>query len=202
MDARREGKPAPIKNPTTVERTSDASRSLRERSIARARLVFEAWTKPSCSGVGGAEVDGHVLAFLRDGCSRRGQVPFVFEPIGRRLRHLQRSHTALVPLWTNEEGGEGPVTTVTFAEQGGKTLVVLHEPTLEGSSMLPAPGRWIDGEMFVQLDERLSHPGRERRGDASSEGYEGSSRRSALDVELNIGSPSRRPPSGHLHRRR
>jgi len=31
-------------------------------------------------------------------------------------------------VWTNEEGGEGgPVTTVTFEEKRGKTLLVLHE---------------------------------------------------------------------------
>ena len=35
-------------------------------------------------------------------------------------------HSRLV--WTNEEGGEGgPVTTVTFEERGGKTLLVMHE---------------------------------------------------------------------------
>jgi uncharacterized protein YndB with AHSA1/START domain len=35
-------------------------------------------------------------------------------------------HSRLV--WTNEEGGEGgPVTTVTFEEKGGKTLLVMHE---------------------------------------------------------------------------
>ena len=34
-------------------------------------------------------------------------------------------HSRLV--WTNEEGGEGAVTTVTFEEKGGKTLVVMHE---------------------------------------------------------------------------
>ena len=34
-------------------------------------------------------------------------------------------HSRLV--WTNEESDEGPVTTVTFAEKGGKTLLVMHE---------------------------------------------------------------------------
>ena len=35
-------------------------------------------------------------------------------------------HSRLV--WTNEEGDDGgQVTTVTFEEQGGKTLLVIHE---------------------------------------------------------------------------
>jgi hypothetical protein len=35
-------------------------------------------------------------------------------------------HSRLV--WTNEESGaDGPVTTVTLEEKGGKTLLVLHE---------------------------------------------------------------------------
>lgn len=30
-------------------------------------------------------------------------------------------------VWTNEEGGDGAVTTVTFEDQGGKTLLTFHE---------------------------------------------------------------------------
>ena len=59
--------------------------------------------------------------------------------------------------WTNEEGGEGgSVTTVTFEEKGGKTLVVLHEryPSKEA---LDAAGGAADAmyETFDQLDELL-----------------------------------------------
>jgi uncharacterized protein YndB with AHSA1/START domain len=59
--------------------------------------------------------------------------------------------------WTNEEGGEGAsVTTVTFEEKGGKTLVVLREkyPSKEA---LDAAGGASDAmvETFDQLDELL-----------------------------------------------
>ena len=49
-------------------------------------------------------------------------------------------HSRLV--WTNEESDEGSVTTVTFAEKGGKTLLVMHElyPRRKLSTP-PAPGR-------------------------------------------------------------
>jgi hypothetical protein len=30
-------------------------------------------------------------------------------------------------VWTNDESDDGAVTTVTFEEKGGKTLLVMHE---------------------------------------------------------------------------
>jgi len=61
-------------------------------------------------------------------------------------------------VWTNDEGEEGAITTVTFEDQGGRTLVTFHElyPTtealeeaLEGSAAgLP--------EQLDQLDDLLS----------------------------------------------
>ena len=64
-------------------------------------------------------------------------------------------HSRLV--WTNEEGGEdGSVTTVTFKEEGGKTLVVLTElyPSKEALDAAIASGS-TSGDMnetFEQLD--------------------------------------------------
>lgn len=70
-------------------------------------------------------------------------------------------------VWTNDEGDEGgAVTTVSFEEKGGKTLVVLHDlyPSKEaldaaiasGSTGWPAPTDQ-DGksETYEQLDELL-----------------------------------------------
>ncbi|MEP6620914.1 MAG: SRPBCC domain-containing protein, partial [bacterium] len=60
--------------------------------------------------------------------------------------------------WTNEEGGEGgAVTTVTFEEEGGKTLVVLHEsyPSKEALDAAGAGASDAMGEQFDQLDELL-----------------------------------------------
>src|SRR6185503_16440146 len=61
-------------------------------------------------------------------------------------------------VWTNEEGGEdGAVTTVTFEEQGGKTLVVLTDlyPSKEALDAAIASGS-TSGDMnetFEQLEE-------------------------------------------------
>jgi uncharacterized protein YndB with AHSA1/START domain len=57
----------------------------------------------------------------------------------------------------NEEGADGAVTTVTFEDKGGKTLLVLHEryPSKEA---LDASIEGMEGGMpkqFAQLDELL-----------------------------------------------
>ena len=62
-------------------------------------------------------------------------------------------------VWTNDEGDEdGPVTTVTFEERGGETLVVIHElyPSKKALDDAMASGSisW-SGEQFEQLDELL-----------------------------------------------
>ena len=60
--------------------------------------------------------------------------------------------------WTNEEGGEdGPVTTVTFEEKGGKTLLVLHDlyPSKEALDAAATGAADAMGETFQQLDELL-----------------------------------------------
>lgn len=64
-------------------------------------------------------------------------------------------HSRLV--WTNEESDGGSVTTVTFAEQGGKTLVVMRELYLSKEALDAAGTGAADamGETFDQLDELL-----------------------------------------------
>jgi uncharacterized protein YndB with AHSA1/START domain len=66
-------------------------------------------------------------------------------------------HSRLV--WTNDESDDGAVTTVTFEEQGGKTLLVMHElyPSKEALDGAIA-GMGMEGgmhETFEQLDELL-----------------------------------------------
>jgi uncharacterized protein YndB with AHSA1/START domain len=60
--------------------------------------------------------------------------------------------------WTNEEGGEdGSVTTVTFEETGGRTLVVLREryPSKEALDAAGTGAADAMVETFDQLDELL-----------------------------------------------
>ena len=63
-------------------------------------------------------------------------------------------------VWTNEEGGEGgAVTTVTFKEHGGETLVTMHDlyPSKEALDGAIESGSTCGfGESFAQLDEVLA----------------------------------------------
>jgi len=162
MDARTENKPAPVKNRTTLDRKSERELVLTRTINGPARLVFEAWTKaelfkrwwvPKSMGVTllSCEMDvrvggGYRLVF---GSDPENSTAF----FGRYLEVVP--HSRLV--WTNDEAGEaGQITTVTFEEKAGKTLVVMHELHPSKEALDAALGSY-DGmsETFEQLDELL-----------------------------------------------
>jgi uncharacterized protein YndB with AHSA1/START domain len=163
MDARRDGKPAPLKNRTSVERKSDRELVVRRTFNGPARIVFEAWTKPelfkrwwvpeSCGmTLLSCEMDVRVggkyrLVFASD-------APSPMEFFGRYIEVAPHSRLA----WTNEESDDGAATTLIFEEKGGETLLVLHElyPSKEALDGALASGS-PDGmpEQFAQLDELL-----------------------------------------------
>ncbi len=61
-------------------------------------------------------------------------------------------------IWTNEEGGaDGSVTTVTFEEKEGKTLLVMSElyPSKEACDAAGTGAADAMDETFTQLDELL-----------------------------------------------
>jgi uncharacterized protein YndB with AHSA1/START domain len=64
-------------------------------------------------------------------------------------------------VWTNDEGEEGAVTTVTFDEQDGKTLVVFSElyPSKEALDEAFTGMDEVMPEQFEQLDELLQSVG-------------------------------------------
>jgi uncharacterized protein YndB with AHSA1/START domain len=64
-------------------------------------------------------------------------------------------HSRLV--WTNDESDDGAVTTVTFEEKDGKTLLVMHElhPSKEALDDAIAGMEGAMPEAFAQLDELL-----------------------------------------------
>ena len=64
-------------------------------------------------------------------------------------------HSRLV--WTNDESNDGAVTTVTFEEKDGKSLLVMHE-TYPSKEALEATLAGMENgmpETFAQLDELL-----------------------------------------------
>jgi len=160
MDARRESEPTPMKNRTTVERKSERELVVTRTFNGPARIVFEAWTKPELFKRWWAPKSmGMSLLSCEMDVRVGGKYRLEFEPDAMAFfgTYLEVTpHSRLV--WTNEEGGEGgPVTTVTFEEKGGKTLLVLHE-LYPSKAALDAAGTGAADAMvetFAQLDELL-----------------------------------------------
>ena len=159
MDARRD-EPAPMKNGTTVQRKSGRELVVTRTINGPARIVFEAWTKPALFKRWWAPKSmGMSLLSCEMDVRVGGKYRLEFEPDGMAFfgTYLEVTpHSRLV--WTNEEGGEGgPVTTVTFEEKGGKTLLVLHElyPSKEALDAAGTGAAEMLGETFAQLDELL-----------------------------------------------
>jgi uncharacterized protein YndB with AHSA1/START domain len=164
MDARRESDPAPVRNLTTAERKSDRELVVTRTFNAPARIVFEAWTKPELLKRWWVPKSfGVTLLSCEADVRVGGTYRFVFghgasKPMEFFGRYIEVTpHSRLV--WTNEEGAEGgQVTTVTFEEKGGKTLLVMHDlyPSKEALDDAIASGSTGGmGETFEQLDELL-----------------------------------------------
>ena len=162
MNARIESRPGPVKNRTTVERKSDREVVVTRTINGPARIVFEAftnaellqrWWVPKSMGMTllACEVDARV----------GGKYRLVFdaspEPAAFFGTYVEvKPHSRLA--WTNDEGGEGgSVTTVTFEETDGRTLLVLRElyPSKEALDAAGTGAADATVETFAQLDELL-----------------------------------------------
>jgi uncharacterized protein YndB with AHSA1/START domain len=148
-----------------VERTSERELVVTRSIDAPARIVFDAWTKPdlferwwvpksfpvallSCEmdvRVGG----GYRLVFGHDGAT------MAF--FGRYLQVTPHARLA----WTNDEDDEGgPITTVTFEETDGRTLLVVRDlypskEALDDAIAAGSTGLSAMPEALEQLDELL-----------------------------------------------
>jgi uncharacterized protein YndB with AHSA1/START domain len=149
-----------MKQRTTAERKSDREVVVTRTFDAPARLVFEAWTKPDLFRRWWVPRSmGMTLLSCEMDVRVGGRYRLVFAPamafFGQYVEVTP--HSRLV--WTNEESGaDGPVTTVTFEEKGGKTLLVLHElyPSKEALDAAGTGAAEAMTETFEQLDELLA----------------------------------------------
>lgn len=152
---------------TSVERKGDRELIVTRTFDASPSMVFKAWSQPelfrrwwmpkSVSGVSLVSCDMDV----RTG----GKYRLEFAAGGSDTMAFYGKYLDVVPdkriVWTNDEGEEGAVTTVTFDDQGGKTLLTFHEvypskealeEALQGSAAgLP--------EQLDQLEDLLSSMG-------------------------------------------
>ena len=157
-----------MSNRTTAERKSERELVVTRTINGPARIVFEAWTRPELFkqwwvpksfglSLLSFDADVRVGGRYRLVFSHEGSEPMAF--YGRYLEVTP--HSRLV--WTNEEGGDsGQVTTVTFEERDGKTLLVMHDlyPSKEALDGAIASGSTAGmDETFEQLDELLADLG-------------------------------------------
>jgi uncharacterized protein YndB with AHSA1/START domain len=154
-----------MKNRTTTERKSERELVVTRTFNGPARIVFEAWTRPELFERWWVpKSTGMSLLSCEMDVRAGGTYRLVFrhdafpEPVAFFGKYLEVTpHSRLV--WTNEEAGEsGSVTTVTFEERGGETLVVVHDlyPSTEALDAAIAVGSTSGfNEQFEQLDELL-----------------------------------------------
>ena len=133
MGTAAQSEPGRIEGLTTAGRESDREFVVRRSFGAPARIVFEAWSRPELfqrwwlpeafgMKMVSCEMD------VRTGGTYRLQIlpPGADQPMPFFGRYLEVVPNERI-VWTNDEGEEGAVTTVTFEDRGGKTLLSFHE---------------------------------------------------------------------------
>jgi uncharacterized protein YndB with AHSA1/START domain len=151
-------------NRTAVERKSDRELVVTRLFDAPPHIVFKAWSQAdlfrrwwvpkSAPGVSLVSCDMDV----RTG----GKYRLEFGAGGSDTMAFYGKYLDVVPderiVWTNDEGDEGAVTTVTFEEKGGKTLLTFHEiyPSKEALEEALAGSAAGLPEQLDQLEALLS----------------------------------------------
>lgn len=165
MNEAKSSQPSAMKNRMSVERKSERELVITRTLNAPPRLVFEAWTRvdlfqrwwvPKSIGLTllACELDVRVGGAYR----LVFQHPDAPEGMAFHGRYLEVTPPTRL-VWTNDEaGGNGQITTVTFEEKDGQTLLTvldlyaskeaLDEDMANGSTS------WND-ETFDQLDDLL-----------------------------------------------
>ena len=166
MDAGRSRQPSSMKNRMSVERKSERELVVTRTINAPPRLVFEAWTKaelfkrwwvPKSLGLTllSCELDVRVGGTYRLVFSH----PAAPEPMAFHGRYLEVTPPSRL-VWTNEEeGGNAQITSVTFEERAGQTLLVVHDlypskEALDAAMASGSTGAWP--EQFEALDDLLA----------------------------------------------
>lgn len=153
-------------NPTAVARVGERALVVTRLFAAPPALVYRAWSEPALfrrwwlpRSVAGVSLVGCAMDVRTGGTYR-----LEFSTGGTETMAFHGKYLEVVPgeriVWTNDEGEAGAITTVTFEDRGGSTLVRFHElypskealeEALQGSAAgLP--------EQLDQLGELLQNP--------------------------------------------
>jgi len=160
----RQGSKDGARNHTSVERRGDRELVVTRMFDAPPRIVFKAWSRAelfrrwwmprSATGVSlvGCEMDVRTGGTYRLDFSAGGAETMSF--YGRYLDVVPDARI----VWTNDEGADGAVTTVTFEERDGKTLLTFHEayPTAEALEEAMQGSATALPEQLDQLEEMLA----------------------------------------------
>jgi uncharacterized protein YndB with AHSA1/START domain len=161
MEATKQSEPTMKR--TTVEKKSDRELVVTRTFDAPAHLVFEAWSNPDLFKKWWVpKSQGMTLRSCEMDVRTGGKYRLNF---GEGMDFFGRYIDVTPPsriVWTNEEGGDdASVTTVTFEEKDGQTLLVMSElyPSKEALDAAGTGAADAMHETFAQLDELLATRG-------------------------------------------
>ena len=163
MPEGKEGSTAAM-NRTAVERKSDRELVVTRTFNAPAHIVFEAWSKPELFKLWWVPKSAGMSLISCDMDIRTGGTyrlefrhPAFDQPMAFFGTYREVTPNKRI-VWTNEESDDGAMTTVTFEENDGKTLVTFHELYPTTAALEEALAGSAEGlpEQFAQLDELLA----------------------------------------------
>jgi uncharacterized protein YndB with AHSA1/START domain len=156
-------------NPAATNRTAVQRKNNREMVVTRTfdapvHIVFKAWSTPDLfkqwwvPKSAGMSLESCDMDIRTGGTYRlvfrhpNFDQPMAFFGTYKEVTPNQRM------VWTNEESEQGAVTTVTFEDHAGATLVTLHEIYPTEAALDEALSGAAEGlpEQFAQLDELLA----------------------------------------------
>ena len=147
---------------TAVERRSDRDLIVTRVFDAPVQLVFDAWTRPELFKQWWAPKSRNFPMLSCEIDARTGGgYRIVFGHDAAHAMAFFGNYIEVSPpsrlVWTNDEGGEGAVTTVTFEDQDGKTRLVMWEayPSKEALDESFVGMEDTTPEQFEQLDALL-----------------------------------------------
>ena len=150
------------KNPTEIERKSDRELVVTRVFDAPPESVFKAWSQAELFRQWWVPKGAPMTLLSCDMDVRTGGKYRLEFGFGEDSMAFYGKYLEVIPdrriVWTNDEGEEGAVTTVTFEPQGGKTLLTFHEiyPTKEALDEAMEGSAAALPQQLDQLGELLS----------------------------------------------
>jgi uncharacterized protein YndB with AHSA1/START domain len=153
-----------VTNATTVERKTDRELAVTRLFDAPRAMVFKAWANPELFRKWWVpkSVPGMALVGCDMDVRTGGKYRLEFA-MGDQTMAFYGKYLDVVPneriVWTNDEGDDdGQVTTVTFEDRGGQTLVTFHETYPSAEALEEAMQGAAAGlpEQFDQLADLLA----------------------------------------------